>query len=62
MAHVSSHTSSQNAGARECLYYFSTKFRSSIPDSGIPCDWSILTALVSTWRSITLIGNVIGWQ
>ena len=35
-----------------------TKARSSIPDSGIPYDWSILTALVSTKRFIKLIGNV----
>ena len=30
-----------------------------IRDSGIPYDWSILTALVSTRRFLTLIGNVI---
>ena len=31
----------------------------NIPDSGIPYDWSILTALVSTRRFITLTGNVM---
>ena len=32
----------------------------NIPDVGIPYDWSILTALVSTRRFIyTLIGNVM---
>ena len=35
-----------------------TKARSSIPDSGIPYDWSILTAPVSTKRFIKLTGNV----
>lgn len=30
-----------------------------IRDSGIPYDWSILKALVSTRRFLTLIGNVI---
>ena len=31
----------------------------NIPDSGIPYDWSILTALVSTRRFITLTGNAM---
>ena len=31
-----------------------------IPDSGIPYDWYILTAVVSTRGFITLIGNVMG--
>ena len=31
----------------------------NIRDSGIPYDWSTLTALVSTRRLITLIGNVM---
>ena len=31
----------------------------NLPDSGMPYDWSILTALVSTRRFITLTGNVM---
>ena len=44
--------------ARECLSDFLTKASSSIPDSGIPYDWSILTALVSTKRFIELTHQV----
>ena len=40
--------------ARECLSDFLTKASSSIPDSGIPYDWSILPALVSTKRFIEI--------
>ena len=38
-----------------CKTSYKLKARSGIPDSGIPYEWSILTALVSTKRFITLI-------
>ena len=40
---------------KEHLQYFLTKALSDVPDTGIPYDWFILTALVNTWRFITLL-------
>ena len=39
-----------------------TRAQSGILDSGIPYDWSILTALVNTKRFLALIGNVMRQQ